>query len=42
MAQQKDQFVDPTGCLAESTLRIQDLHQVEKVIQQHTVYSTPD
>ncbi|KAI8881194.1 hypothetical protein K501DRAFT_223489, partial [Backusella circina FSU 941] len=30
MAQQKDQFIDPTGRLAESTLRIQDLHQVEK------------
>jgi hypothetical protein len=41
MAQQKDQFVDPTGCLAESTLRIQDLHQVEKVIH-NTVNSTPD
>lgn len=27
----KNQYVDPTGRMAESTMRIQDLHQAEKV-----------
>lgn len=27
----KNQHIDPTGRMAESTMRIQDLHQAEKV-----------
>lgn len=31
MATQPNQYIDPTGRFAESTMRIQDLAQAEKV-----------
>lgn len=34
--QDQNKFIDPTGRMAESTLRIQDLAQVEKVCWQIT------
>lgn len=37
MAAQPNQYIDPTGRFAESTMRIQDLAQAEKVIKDCTL-----
>lgn len=46
MAAQPNQYIDPTGRFAESTMRIQDLAQAEKVqyqkeLQYNTLCLTP-